>query len=130
MRSLAIRFVLLIGFGVALVACGANANSSPPASSDVNVSLTTRPDPPEGGDVELVATVTNAQGQPINDAEVFIFATHTEMTGMDMEGQAVAQGEGRYATTANFSMSGAWRVTVQVNYGGQNTVEEFDLRVR
>jgi len=31
-----------------------------------------------------------------------------------MQGEAIEQGEGRYATFAPFSMSGEWKVTVEV----------------
>ena len=139
-RLLAVKLILVIGLLLALVGCGGNSSSNTPtndepaATTEVNVSLATTPDPPEGGEVELVATVTDAQGQPIEDAEVFFMANHTEMGGMDMEGQATAQGEGHYAITTNFSMGGTWKVTVQVNQGvsstgDQRTVKEFDLGV-
>lgn len=135
MRLFAIKLMLLTGLLLALVACGSNSSSNTPtndepaAAEEVNVSLATTPDPPEGGEVELVATVTDAQGQPIEDAEVFFMVNHTEMGGMAMEGQATAQGEGRYAITTNFNMDGAWKVTVQVNQGDQRTVKEFELGV-
>ena len=50
---------------------------------------------------------------------------------MTMSGPATAQGNGRYAITAEFVHGGNWRVTVQVNQDGANVaLEDFDLAVR
>ncbi len=93
------------------------------------MSLTTVPDPPVNGRIELVASVMDAQGQPIEDAGVFFMASHTDMVGMYTDGQVIAQGQGRYSIVTDLSMSGSWKVTVQVNQGGLRTLEEFNLGV-
>ncbi len=114
MRSLVIALTWLFGLLIVLAECGGSAPSPTPASPAANISLTTSPNPPKSGNVELAATVNDASGQPITDADVFIFANHTEMSGMSMNGKATAQGSGRYAINATLSMSGKWKVTVQV----------------
>ena len=83
-----------------LVACGGNGENGVETTDSVNITLATNPANPQSGQVELVATVKDGQGQPINNVEVYIFANHTGMGGMDMQGQATNQGEGRYAITA------------------------------
>jgi len=74
--------------------------------------------------------VNDPNGEPIPDADVFIFADHTEMKGMSMNGRATAQGGGRYTTTASFAHSGKWKVTVQVKKAPLGLVEEFHLELQ
>lgn len=74
-----------------------------------------------------MVTVNDASGQPIPDADVFVFADHTEMKGMNMNGRATPQGGGRYTIAANFSMSGPWKVTVQVKKTPLDVAQEFNL---
>ena len=103
MRYFVLTLILLAGLLFALAAC-TDSSSSPPngeleTSDGINVSLTTMPDPPVNGSIELVASVMDAQGQ------------------------------GRYSIVTDLSMSGSWKVTVQVNQGGLRTLEEFNLGV-
>lgn len=122
--------VLSIFAGLFLGACGGQAD--PESDTDgVRVSLATNPESPRTGQIELVATVTDAHGRPVDDADVFMIADHTEMRGMTMTGPAAAQGNGRYAITSDFVHGGTWRVTVQVNRDGTNVaLEDFDLTLR
>ena len=133
MRYLVLTLTLLTGLLIALAACTGSSSSPPNGESGtpdgIDVSLTTVPDPPVNGGVELVASVMDAQGQPIEDAGVFFMARHTEMAGMYTDGQGIAQGQGRYSIVTDLTMSGPWKVTVQVNQGGLRTVKEFNLGV-
>jgi hypothetical protein len=138
MRSVFITLILLVLLSLVLAACGgAGAPTPTPASPGAQISLTTNPDPPQSGNVELIVMVNDANGQPIPDAEVYVFADHTDMKGMNMNGKATAQGNGRYAITADFSMSGQWKVTVQVRgvppLGGKtplNVAQDFNLEFK
>ncbi len=121
-------FVLL---SVLLAACGANAATTTPTSpKTVNVALSTNPNPPAMGEVGIVFTLTDANGNPIEDASVDVSADHTDMSGMTMSGRATEQGGGRYAITANFSMSGNWKLTVYVRQEGLEYSEEIELEIR
>lgn len=125
-----LTMTLLTSLALVLVACGgASAPTPTPTSSDAQISLTTHPDPPQSGKVELIVQVNDARGQPLPDADVYIFAGHTEMKGMDMNGKATAQGDGRYTTTANFSMAGPWKVTVQVKKAPLDVIQVFNLEL-
>lgn len=123
---------LFAGLAILLVACGSAAPPAPTpvSTSDVNISLVTLPDPPQTGPVELVVQVNDAGDQPVADADVFVFADHTDMKGMGMNGRATAQGHGRYAINADLSMSGNWKVTVQVKKAPVDVAEEFNLAVQ
>ena len=131
MRSVFATLTLLSLLSLVLTACGrAGAPTPTPASPGAQISLTTNPSPPTSGEVELVVMVNDANGQPIPDAEVYVFADHTDMKGMNMNGKATAQGNGRYAITADFSMSGQWKVTVQVRKTPLNVTQDFNLEFK
>lgn len=131
MRAVIFVPILLISLAVILSGCGGAAEPTPiPASSEVQISLTTLPDPPKSGPVELVVQVNDANNQPIPEADVFVFADHIDMKGMSMNGRATAQGGGRYAINADMSMAGNWKVTVQVKKAPLDVVQEFNLELR
>lgn len=123
--------VLLAGV---LAACGGSAEPAAPADSsstgEVNIAVETSPNPAAMGDVELVLTITDAQGNPIEGATVDVEVDHTDMTGMGMSGLATDQGGGRYSINANFSMSGNWKLTVYVRKDGLDYQEDIDLKIQ
>ena len=127
----------------ALPAQTQSAQSSPPASTgrtslggtrqaaDLTITLYSASKPPTRGTNVLEATVTDAQGQPVTDAQV---AFDLDMTNMSHGKNVVAaapQGDGRYAGRAFFMMPGPWRVITFVARPGQPTVQaRFDFQVR
>jgi hypothetical protein len=124
--------VLLAG---ALAACGGgSAEPVVPADSgstgEVNIAVETNPNPAAMGDVELVLTITDAQGNAIEGATVDVEVDHTDMTGMGMNGAATDQGGGRYSINANFSMSGNWKLTVYVRKDGLDVQQDIDLKIQ
>ena len=69
MRKLFI-ICLLVGTSVLLAACGgsgAPANTTP--SKPVNIKVETNPSPAVMGDMELILTITDANGDPIEGAQ-------------------------------------------------------------
>ena len=131
MRPMFLALGLLLGLSLALAACG---GASQPAATQtpapVQITLSTDPNPPSMGPVEIVFTVLDAQGQPVSSADVDVIASHTEMGGMTMHGKATDQGNGKYAITANYSMSGKWLVTVQVKKEDLDFKQDIDLQVQ
>ena len=130
------RKVLFIGLvfalSIVLAACGSAAtpaadNSAKPA----NIKLESKPSPASVGDAELIFTITDASGNPIEGATVDVSADHTDMSGMGMNGTATDQGFGKYSINANFSMSGNWKLTVYVRNGqGLDYKEEIEFKVQ
>ena len=120
MRSL----LLLAGLFVFLAACGGSQpQEGDTTDAPATITLTTNPDPPTIGVVTIQFTVTDDKDQPVTGADFDVFADHTDMSGMTLEGKAVEQKTGEYAITADFSMSGNWLLTVQVKN------ETLDYRV-
>ncbi len=125
---------MLVLASVVLSACG--GTSTPTASSDgassqeVNIAVSTDPSPAMMGDMELILTITDGDGNPIEGAKVDVSADHTDMTGMGMSGPATDQGGGRYSINANFSMTGNWKLTVYVRKDGLDYKEDIDFKVQ
>ena len=133
MRKLFFISVIVLLAGV-LAACGGSAEPDAPAdpgsTGEVNITVETSPNPAAMGDVELVLTITDAQGNPIEGATVDVEVDHTDMTGMGMNGAATDQGGGRYSINANFSMSGNWKLTVYVRKDGLDVQQDIDLKIQ
>jgi hypothetical protein len=121
-------FLTLLAFSLA--ACGGQQSPAAEIAPQVNVKLETIPSPALMGDVELVLTVADQNGNPIEDAKVDVSADHTEMTGMGMNGPATEQGGGKYAIKANFSMNGNWKITVYVRKDGLDVKQDIPIQIK
>lgn len=133
MRKLFFISLLVLLAGV-LTACGGSAEPAAPADSgstgEVNIVVETNPTPAAMGDMELILTITDAQGNPIEGATVDVAVDHTDMSGMGMSGVATDQGSGKYSINANFNMSGSWQLTVYVRKDGLDYKEDIELKVQ
>ena len=123
---------LLVVLSVLLAACGGGTTPAVETSSKpVNIKVESNPSPAGVGDAELILTITDANGSPIEGARVDVSADHTDMTGMGMSGAATDQGAGRYSINANFSMTGNWKLTVYVrNDAGLDYKEDIQFKVQ
>lgn len=122
---------LIVALSVVLAACGSPATPADTTSSkQVNIKLETNPAPAVKGDIELIFTITDASGAPIEGAKVDVAAEHPSMAGMGMSGQATEQGGGKYSIKANFSDSGDWVLTIYVRKGELDYKEEIELPVQ
>ena len=127
-KTLIITAVLAL-FAFALAACGSPAAPATQASPQANVRLETSPDPAKVGDVQLILSITDQNGNAITGAKVDVSAEHPSMSGMGMNGAAIEQA-GKYAIKANFSDSGNWKITVYVRKGGLDVKQELPLKVK
>lgn len=116
---------------VTLSACSNSVSVSTPTEIPVNITLETDPNPPVVGDVELVFKIEDSQGLPVEGATVNVRADHTDMQGMTMNGAAIHEGDGTYSITANFSMSGNWKITIFLSKDGLSDYQkEFEVRIQ
>lgn len=125
------RLIFLVGgMSLILAACSGSVAQTPTATAArAQITLSTNPNPPRMGDVELKFTVVDAQGQPVSGADFDVIADHIEMSGMAMHGKAADQGNGSYAIMTNFSMTGKWRLTLQVRKEGLDFKQDIDLEI-
>jgi len=127
-----ISFLVLLLFIFPFLAACADAGSQDPQSepASATISLVTNPNPAKVGDVELRFSVTDAKGQPLTGADFDVFADHTDMSGMTMHGKATEQGNGVYSITANFGMSGNWKLSVEVKKGDLDYKQDIELKIQ
>lgn len=129
-----ISIFVLISLALILAACApstANPDAGMPGGNNpVNITVATSPSPAMMGELELILTITDANGNPIEGAKVDVSVDHTDMTGMGMSGPAADQGGGKYAINANFSMSGNWKLTVYVRKEGLDYKEDVEFPVQ
>jgi hypothetical protein len=124
----------LVIFGLA--ACGGQETTggtgvaTAPPAGDLRISLTTDPNPPKAGPVTVVVEVKDAQGKPVDGAQVSVSINHTGMSHGGIKGDLTSQGSGRYQADGSFSMSGTWHADVEVtSQGGSATTQSFELQV-
>lgn len=124
---------MLVLTSVLLAACGGGAAPVVEEASGekpVTIQVETSPSPAMMGEVELVFTITDTAGNPIEGATVDVSVDHTDMTGMGMSGVATDQGGGKYSIKAGFSMSGNWKLTVYVRKDGLDYQEDIDIKIQ
>ena len=100
----------------------AKATASRSASGGVQVTAKLGAGGAAVGDNKVQLTILDAAGKPVTGAKV---TATVEMTSMDMgvTNPTVKEvGNGVYATTANFGMSGPWKITVRVIDPGKPAV--------
>jgi uncharacterized GH25 family protein len=122
---------MLVTLAVLLAACGGSAPmQESTASKDVNIVVASNPSPAKTGDVELLLTITDKGGNPVEGAKVDVGADHTDMSGMGMNGLATDQGGGKYSIKASFAESGNWMLTVKVTKDSLDYKEDIELKVQ
>lgn len=130
MRNL-LLLLLVAGLTIVLAACKSeNPTQTIPTVAPVVIALTTNPAPPVMGDVTIQFTVKDEKGQQVTGADFDVIADHIDMSGMTMHGKATEQGNGVYAITANFSMSGNWILTVQVRKGALDYKQDIEFKIQ
>ena len=111
------------------VAGRTSLGSTKPAA-DLSIALFSAPSPPIRGANALEAVVTDAQGQPVTDAQVAFDLNMTNMNHGKNIVVATPQGEGRYAGRVFFMMPGPWRAITIVQRPGQPAIQaRFDFQV-
>ena len=125
-----IFFTLLASMAVLLSACGSTVTPTSTSSKPVDIKVESNPNPAMMGDIELILSITDANGKPLEGATVDVSADHTGHSGMNMSGAATEQSAGKYAINANFSMSGTWLVTVYVRKDEIDYKEEIEFQVQ
>lgn len=121
---------LLVVSSALLSACAGAATSTQASTKPIDVKVESNPNPVTTGDAELMFTITDANGNPLEGATVDVSADHTGHSGMSMSGVATEQGDGKYAINANFNMSGNWKMTVYVRKEGLDYKEDIELEVQ
>jgi hypothetical protein len=114
---------------ILLAGCAGVAQTQEKIVEPVNFTLETNPSLPVAGKNEIILKLQDQEGHPLTGAIVDVSADHTDMSGMTMSGPATEQDDGKYAITADFSMSGTWKITVYVRKEGVDVKKDFELKI-
>jgi hypothetical protein len=130
MRTFSLALIILVALLLAGCAGSSTQEAQSTTTGQATINLVTNPDPAKVGDVQLRFTVNDSQGRPVTAADFDVFADHTDMRGMTMHGKATDQGDGLYSITANFSMTGNWKLSVEVKTDHLEHKQDFELKVQ
>jgi nitrogen fixation protein FixH len=130
------RFFLLLGVVLALAACGTTGSTGSAAPGQtltvdgITINLQAQPAQAVLNQQQTwLVTLTDAAGQPIDNADVYI---ELDMPSMKM-GQnnplASAKGNGTYQAEGLYSMSGEWHVIVHADVNGSDHAALFNINV-
>jgi hypothetical protein len=112
-----------------LAGCSSAPQQENAATDPVKITLKTNPPELAVGETELILELKDQKDQPLTGAKVDVSADHTDMSGMTMSGPATEQENGKYAITADFSMSGNWKITVYVRKDDLDFKKDIVLKI-
>ncbi len=113
-----------------LSACGRiQQNQAQPP--DVTLEMTFEPEQPAVGPTQLIFTLTDGQGRPINDANLAIEGNMTHAGMVPVVAQVESGETGRYVVPFEWTMGGDWVVTVETTLAdGRHFSREFPVTVQ
>lgn len=125
--------VLLLGALILLVAgsaaCTRGGDNDDDSADGVNVELHITPDSPEIGPAVIEVTLTDEDGDPIDDAELEIEGNMSHAGMQPVIVDATGEQDGRYVSDGfEFTMGGDWIITVSGTLADGREIERtFDL---
>ncbi|MHB8136388.1 MAG: FixH family protein [Anaerolineaceae bacterium] len=122
-------FTTILILSVLLSACSDVSTPQKLSAETISITLNTDPKTPVVGNNGIILDIQDTNGQPLTGAKVEISADHTDMSGMIMNGLATEQEKGKYAITADFSMSGTWKITVTVQKDNLDFKKDFQMTI-
>jgi hypothetical protein len=103
-------------------------NAAAQKSGDLIVSLALNPYPPSAGQPsEFDVTLTDLNGQAIDKAYISLNLTMPSMWMPPNQPDLQFVSDGKYHTTALFTMRGAWRIEVIITHDGEKQSVFFDV---
>lgn len=112
------------------MAAPTTGGGTPSASAPVKITATMA-STPKAGDNSVTLGITDAQGKPVTGATITMSVAMTSMDMGTTHPAVTEKGAGQYATVANFSMAGPWRVKVKVTAPGQKPqTKAFDFSAK
>jgi hypothetical protein len=114
---------------LALAACGAAPAKARLAQTvdGLTITLEQTATPKLNATEQLVVTLTDAEGRPVDGADVYVDLTMLTMPMGTNRPIAEAQGEGRYLASTAYTMTGEWEVTVFATVDGVERKAVFKI---
>ena len=124
---------LAAGFALwVLAGCGGGASGGPVKTvtqqqtmNQLTIALEAPERPQLLAEQEVLVTLTDARGVPVEGAEVWLALIMPTMQMSSNEPDAAPAGNGRYRAKAIFTMSGIWNLEVHATVHGQEHVVTF-----
>lgn len=128
------RWLMVLSLGLAAcseaVAQAASALNTEFTAQGLTFRLISQPALPVEGENTLSLWVSDAQGQPLTDAEIWFSYDMTNMSHGKPIVSTHTQGDGLYIGAVDFRMPGPWRLTAVVQRPGQPSFDiTFDFEV-
>jgi hypothetical protein len=118
-----LRALCVVALALICAACAAQPAGPPTTRQEqkvdgLTIGLETPQQPKLNTAQELVITLTDAQGQPVDGASVYVDLLMVSMPMGTNRPVAAGEGKGRYRVQTAFTMSGEWDLTVVAEIGG------------
>lgn len=132
MKKRFIYFFILIVLAFALFGCGQTTIPEFTQTKDGITSVfgMSPASPAMMEPTSLSLTLTDANGQALEGAQVSYDLTMPGMTMPPNQPHASDKGQGLYLADTTFTMSGDWRAEVTVIYNGKTTIFTFDFSIK
>ena len=115
---------------ITLPACG-RIQQNQSQSVSVTLEMILEPEQPAVGPAQLIFTLTDEQGQPINDAALAVEGNMTHAGMVPVVSQAEVGETGHYVVPFEWTMGGDWVVTVETTLAnGRHFSREFPVTVQ
>lgn len=123
-------FLILTTAGV-LPACGRIQTDQSSQTGDIQIELAVEPAQPAVGPAALTVTLTNASGQPVENARLEIEGNMTHAGMTPVLAQVSSGSNGQYQAPFEWTMGGDWIVTVKATLAdGQIISRQFPVVVK
>ena len=123
---------LVIIAGGFLSACGRiQQNQSQTTPGNFQLDMVIEPNQPAAGAATLIFTLTDENGQPVDDATLEVEGNMTHAGMLPVLAQVAGGEAGRYVVPFEWTMGGDWIVTVKVSLAtGQIFSRQFPVSVQ
>ena len=122
--------IIAIIFFLLAAGCGRIQTDRPAEVTDLSVDFAVEPAAPAVGSAQLRITLTDGQGQPVDDATLNIEGNMTHAGMTPVFAQASGGDNGQYLVPFEWTMGGDWIVTVEVTLAdGRVVTRQFPVVV-
>jgi membrane fusion protein, copper/silver efflux system len=118
---------VLLVFCSVFVACRRASPAVEHRAGNLLFRATLDPDPPRQQNNTLELTIEDAQGKPVESAEIAVEASMPGMAAMSQRASVESRGGGRYRARFDLSMGGTWQLDVTVKSGAGNGMVSYAL---
>jgi hypothetical protein len=124
LRIIIVTFVLLVA------GCGRIQTNPPAEGPDLSVDFSVEPADPAVGPTQLRITLTDDNGQPVDDATLNIEGNMTHAGMTPVFAQTSGGEDGQYLVPFEWTMGGDWIVTVEMTLAdGRVVTRQFPVVV-